>query len=34
MTEHPGLVVLDVAPARMAAAVVNRYLEIKARGQL
>jgi uncharacterized protein (DUF58 family) len=29
-----GLVVLDVAPARMAAAVVNRYLEIKARGQL
>ena len=29
-----GLVVLDVSPARMAAAVVNRYLEIKARGQL
>jgi uncharacterized protein (DUF58 family) len=29
-----GLVVLDVAPARMAAVVVNRYLEIKARGQL
>ena len=29
-----GLVVLDVAPSRMAAAVVNRYLEIKARGQL
>ncbi len=29
-----GLVVLDVPPSRMAAAVVNRYLEIKARGQL
>ncbi len=29
-----GLVVLDVAPSRMAAAVINRYLEIKARGQL
>jgi uncharacterized protein (DUF58 family) len=29
-----GLVVLDVGPSRMAAAVVNRYLEIKARGQL
>ena len=29
-----GLAVLDVAPSRMAAAVVNRYLEIKARGQL
>jgi hypothetical protein len=29
-----GVVVLDVAPSRMAAAVVNRYLEIKARGQL
>ena len=29
-----GLVVLDVTPSRMAAAVVNRYLEIKARGQL
>ncbi len=29
-----GLVVLDVPPARMAAAVVNKYLEIKARGQL
>src|SRR5262249_51112587 len=29
-----GLVVLDVPPARMAAAVVNRYLEIKAPGQL
>ena len=29
-----GLVVLDVPPERMAAAVVNRYLEIKARGQL
>ncbi|HEV8448104.1 MAG TPA: DUF58 domain-containing protein [Gemmatimonadaceae bacterium] len=29
-----GLVVLDVSPARMAATVVNRYLEIKARGQL
>jgi uncharacterized protein (DUF58 family) len=29
-----GLVVLDVTASRMAAAVVNRYLEIKARGQL
>jgi uncharacterized protein (DUF58 family) len=29
-----GLVVLDVTPSRMAAAVVNRYLDIKARGQL
>ena len=29
-----GIAVLDVAPARMTAAVVNRYLEIKARGEL
>jgi uncharacterized protein (DUF58 family) len=29
-----GLVVLDVAPSKMAASVVNKYLEIKARGQL
>lgn len=29
-----GIAVLDVAPSRMAAAVVNRYLEIKARGLL
>jgi uncharacterized protein (DUF58 family) len=29
-----GITVLDVAPSRMAAAVVNRYLEIKSRGLL
>jgi uncharacterized protein (DUF58 family) len=29
-----GITVLDVSPAHMAAAVVNRYLEIKARGLL
>lgn len=29
-----GIAVLDVAPTRMTAAVVNRYLEIKARGAL
>jgi uncharacterized protein (DUF58 family) len=29
-----GIAVLDVSPSRMAAAVVNRYLEIKARGLL
>ena len=29
-----GVTVLDVAPGQMAAAVVNRYLEIKARGLL
>jgi uncharacterized protein (DUF58 family) len=29
-----GLTVLDVAPSKMAVAVVNRYLEIKARGAL
>jgi uncharacterized protein (DUF58 family) len=29
-----GLTVLDVAPSKMAVAVVNRYLEIKARGLL
>ncbi len=29
-----GITVLDVAPSRMSAAVVNRYLEIKARGLL
>ena len=29
-----GLAVLDVSPSQMAAAVVNRYLEIKARGLL
>jgi uncharacterized protein (DUF58 family) len=29
-----GISVLDVAPTRIAAAVVNRYIEIKARGQL
>ncbi|MGH7618351.1 MAG: DUF58 domain-containing protein [Gemmatimonadaceae bacterium] len=31
---HAGITVLDVAPSRMAAAVVNRYLEIKSRGLL
>lgn len=31
---HAGITVLDVAPTRMAAAVVNRYLEIKSRGLL
>jgi uncharacterized protein (DUF58 family) len=29
-----GVVVLDVAPDAMAAAVVNQYLELKARGAL
>ena len=29
-----GIVVLDVAPDAMAAAVVNQYLELKARGAL
>lgn len=29
-----GITVLDVPPSRMAAAVVNRYLEVKARGLL
>jgi uncharacterized protein (DUF58 family) len=29
-----GVGVLDVAPTQMTAAVVNRYLEIKARGVL
>ena len=29
-----GLTVLDVAPSKMAVAVVNRYLEVKARGAL
>jgi uncharacterized protein (DUF58 family) len=29
-----GIAVLDVPPTRMTAAVVNRYLEIKARGAL
>jgi hypothetical protein len=29
-----GVTVLDVSPAAMTAAVVNRYLEIKARGTL
>lgn len=29
-----GLTVLDVAPSKMAVAVVNRYLEVKARGLL
>jgi hypothetical protein len=29
-----GIAVLDVSPSQMAAAVVNRYLEIKARGLL
>jgi hypothetical protein len=31
---HAGVSVLDVAPSRMAAAVINRYLEIKSRGAL
>jgi len=31
---HVGVTVLDVSPTRMAASVVNRYLEIKARGLL
>ena len=31
---HVGVTVLDVAPSRMAAAIVNRYLEIKSRGLL
>jgi uncharacterized protein (DUF58 family) len=29
-----GVTVLDVSPSEMTAAVVNRYLEIKARGAL
>jgi hypothetical protein len=29
-----GVVVLDVAPGAMAAAVVSQYLELKARGAL
>ena len=29
-----GVVVLDVAPDAMAAAVVNQYLELKSRGAL
>ena len=29
-----GIAVLDVSPTHMATAVVNRYLEIKARGLL
>jgi uncharacterized protein (DUF58 family) len=29
-----GVSVLDVPPSRMAAAVINRYLEIKSRGEL
>jgi uncharacterized protein (DUF58 family) len=29
-----GVVVIDVAPDAMAAAVVNQYLELKARGAL
>jgi uncharacterized protein (DUF58 family) len=31
---HAGISVLDVPPSRMAAAVINRYLEIKSRGAL
>jgi uncharacterized protein (DUF58 family) len=31
---HAGVTVLDVSPQAMTAAVVNRYLEIKARGAL
>ena len=31
---HVGITVLDVSPTRMAASVVNRYLEIKSRGLL
>jgi uncharacterized protein (DUF58 family) len=31
---HVGITVLDVSPTRMAAAVVNRYFEIKSRGLL
>jgi uncharacterized protein (DUF58 family) len=31
---HVGITVLDVSPTRMAAAVINRYLEIKSRGLL
>jgi uncharacterized protein (DUF58 family) len=31
---HAGITVLDVQPAVMAAALVNRYLEVKARGLL
>jgi hypothetical protein len=29
-----GVLALDVDPARLSVAVVNRYLEVKARGQL
>jgi hypothetical protein len=29
-----GVVVVDVSPATMTAGVVNRYLELKARGAL
>jgi len=31
---HAGVTVLDVSPQAMTAAVVNRYLEIQARGTL
>jgi uncharacterized protein (DUF58 family) len=31
---HAGVSVIDVPPSRMAAAVINRYLEIKSRGAL
>lgn len=31
---HAGITVLDVAPSRMATAVVNKYLEIKAKGSI
>jgi uncharacterized protein (DUF58 family) len=31
---HAGITVLDVGPAQMATALVNRYLEVKARGLL
>jgi uncharacterized protein (DUF58 family) len=31
---HAGVTVLDVSPRLMAAAVINRYLEIKARASL
>ena len=31
---HAGVIVLDVSPQAMAAAVVNRYLELKSRGAL
>jgi uncharacterized protein (DUF58 family) len=29
-----GVIVLDVSPQQMTAVVINRYLELKARGQL